>query len=191
MTQRGVLTVGLPPREIVSDSLLRRIQDDPTIKRRRVLQAHSWEMLCPVEHIGSRELGYDRRQYFRMSSVINVGGSFEQKADRGDALQLRMFQWFGMESTRLNSSDSPKARVMSGKDSMTEPAASSMSCSARTSFGLANSCSSENLYRNRKLNCVTDAGEKFLDCRWKECPSILSMMYVSGSKGSGSSKSRT
>ena len=140
-----VLTVGLPPREIVSDGLLRRIQNDPTIKRRRVLQAHFREMLRPVEHVGRCKLGYDRCQYFRMSSVINAGRSFEQKADRGKALQLRMFQLFRSESTRLNSSDSPKARVMSGKESMTELAASSMSCSARTSFGLANSWSSENL----------------------------------------------
>ena len=54
------LTVSLPPREVVSDGLLCRIQDDSTIKRRRVLQAHSWEMLRPVEHVGRRELGDDR-----------------------------------------------------------------------------------------------------------------------------------
>jgi hypothetical protein len=40
---------------------------------------------------------------------------------------------------------------------MTEPAASSMSCRARTSFGFANSWSSENLYRNTKLSCASSA----------------------------------
>ena len=47
-------------------------------------------MLCPVEHIGRGELGYDRCQYLRMSSLVNAGGSFEQKADRVNAVQLRI-----------------------------------------------------------------------------------------------------
>lgn len=89
-TQEDSLTVGLSPREVVFDDLLCRIQDDSTIKRRRVLQAYSWEVLRPVEHIGRRELGYDRCQYFRMSPVVNAGGFFEQETDRVDPIQRRV-----------------------------------------------------------------------------------------------------
>ena len=85
-----VLTVGLSPREVVSDHLFCRIQDDSPIKRRRILQAHSRKMLCPVEHVGRRELRHNRRQYFRMPPVVNAGGFFKQEADRVNALQPRV-----------------------------------------------------------------------------------------------------
>ena len=80
--KKRVLTVGLPPREVISDHLLCRIQDNPSVERRRVLQAHSWEMFCPVEHIRRRKLGHDGRQYFRLSSVAKAGRFFEQEAGR-------------------------------------------------------------------------------------------------------------
>lgn len=140
-----VLTVSLPPREIVSDELLRRIQDNPPVKGWGILQAHSWEMFRPVEHIGRRELGYDRRQYFGVPPVTNTARFLEQEAGGVDALSATGAPIFRLKSTRLNSSDSPKAKVMSANVSMTELAASSMSCKARASFGFANSWSCENL----------------------------------------------
>jgi len=87
----AVLTVGLSPREVVSDGLFCRIQDDSPIKRRRILQVHSREMFRPVEYVGRRKLGYDRRQYLRMSSVVNTGRFFKQKTNHVNALQPRMF----------------------------------------------------------------------------------------------------
>ena len=143
--EKQVLTVSLPPREVVSDQLLCRIQDGSSIKRRRVFQAHSWEMFCPVKHIGRRKLGHNSRQYFCVSPVVNAGRFSKQKADPTNGLQLRALHSSGLKYTRLNSSDWPKARVMSANVSMTDFAASSMSCRARKSLGFVNSCSSENL----------------------------------------------
>ena len=83
-----VLTVDLPPREVVLDRLLGRIQDDSSVKRWRILQADPWEMFCPVEHVRGCKLGYNGRQYFCLSSVVNAGRFFEQEAGRVKALQL-------------------------------------------------------------------------------------------------------
>lgn len=140
-----VLTVCLSPREVVSNHLLRRIQDNPPIKRRWVLQGHSREMFRPIEHVGRRKMGYDHRQYFRVSPVVCAGRFFEQEADCINDSSATGVSSLSLKSTRLNSSDSPKARVISVNVSITEVAASSISINARASFGLENSWSSENL----------------------------------------------
>lgn len=91
--EKGVLTINLPPREVVSDDLLCGVQDDPTVERRRVHQAHSREIFRPVEHIGRCKLGYNRCQYLRMSPVVNTGRFFKQETDRMRAPQRQLFHF--------------------------------------------------------------------------------------------------
>lgn len=73
--------VDLSPSKVIAYGSFVWIQNDATVKRRRVSHRCVRKVFRPVEYIARSKIGRESRQYFGLPPVIQVRGSSEQKAE--------------------------------------------------------------------------------------------------------------